>query len=224
MNDVSSLRGRVTEDAAGRLTAPDTPAAPESPRLRFRRFLADRIGGVAEAAWYFEQATPRFVADPEARLVVEELIDHLARLMLFEVEREDEAGLSVWSSASGPQLVVAAMDTTEAIVSLGRLSRSRDELRAGGRLRPELPASTLGVICGEGRYRMLEHAVGLRRVSDPIRLVSLEALLTLARTVEAGALPHAVAVMLLQPPAAFADPLITGLAGPHLRHGSPETA
>lgn len=213
MTGRSSLRGQVGQGAADTLAAPDIPAPADSPRLRFRRFLGERVGGVAEAAWYFEQATPRFSEDPEARLVVEELLDHLARLMLFEAGREDEAGLSVWSSPSGPQLVVTAMDTTEALVCLGRLSRHYDELRASGRLRSGHPASTLGVICGEVRYRLLEQTVELRRMSEPVRLVSLEALLMLARALEAGALSHGVAVALLQPLAAFADPLIMLLSG-----------
>ena len=211
MTGHGSLQGPV---GPGWLDAPGVPAAAEdSPRLRFRRYLTDHVGDVAETAWYFEQAVPLFGVDAEARLVVEELLDHLARLMSFDVRHEDAAALSVWSSPSGPQLVVSAMDPTEGVASLRRLAGGLDELRMDGRLRSDRPSTTLAVICGEVRHRPLEQAVEFRRVSEPVRLVGLEALLALARALEAGVVSPAVAVALLQPPSAFADPLIMLLSG-----------
>jgi hypothetical protein len=197
--------------ALGQDAAIEDPADEDSPRLRFRRFLADRMGGVAEAAWYVEQSAPTFSTDPEARLVVEELLDHLARLMQFDAAHDDETGLSVWSSPSAPPLVVSAMDTGDAIGRLGPILRGSDQLRADGRL-PAAPAhGTLVVLCGEVRPRLVEQALTLRRVSQPVRLVSLEALLSLARAQDSGSLAHEVVAALLQP-ALLADPLIARLA------------
>jgi len=206
----------VTEAAGPLGLAPyDAPAEPgrddELPRLRFRRFLADRMGGVAEAIWYFEQAAPAFSANPEARLVVEELLDHIARLIEFEAVHDADAELSIWSSPTSPPLVVAAMDTADVIGRLGPILRRAERLRVDGRLSSNPMARTLVVLCGELRPLVVEQALTVRRVTQPVRLVSLEALVALARAHAAGTLTHPVVAALLQP-AVFADPLIAHLA------------
>lgn len=204
------LRDAEWQAASGPLGPPGP--APDDPRVRFRRLLLERVTVVSETAWYFEQVGPRFSEDPEARLVVEELLDHIARLMLFEARHDEEAGVSVWASPMGAQLVVSAIDAGDAIARISRLSRGCDDLCAGGRLRSRDPTTMLGVICGEARSRLLQHAIELRRLPGSLRLVSLDSLLTLARAMESGHLTHAIAAAVLQPARPLADPLISALA------------
>jgi hypothetical protein len=103
------------------------------------------------------------------------------------------------------------MDTADVIGRIGPILRGAEQLRADGRLASKPPAGTLVVLCGDARPQLVEQALTLRRVAQPVRLVSLDALVAVARAQEAGTLGHDVVAALLQP-AVFADSLIARLA------------
>ncbi len=85
------------------LVAPD----PEpSPRDRFRRVLHDRAGCTDDVVWYLDQARPTFATDPQVRLAVEELVDHLGRFLQFLPERDEHLGCSIWSSPTAARLAI----------------------------------------------------------------------------------------------------------------------
>jgi hypothetical protein len=182
------------------------PAA-DSPRRRFRQFLADRMGGVAEASWYLEQVMPRFGGDPEARLAAEELLDHLARLMRFGAERPEDAGVSLWSLPGGTRLAVALVDGFDAVTDIGRAARASEDLRGPGTETRDPPAGLLIVIAGEVRRRPIEQVIEVRRLSQSVRVVGLPSVVALARAVESAGVAPEVAAALLQP-GVFADPLV----------------
>ena len=90
-------------------------AGTESPRAFFRRFLAERVLRGSDLNWYFDQALPHFGESDEVRLAVEEIVDRLARLVGFDVAREDEASHAVWTSPGGHQMLVWVLDRATAV-------------------------------------------------------------------------------------------------------------
>jgi hypothetical protein len=105
------------------------------------------------------------------------------------------------------------MDTADVMGRLGPILRGAEQLRADGRLASNPNAGTLVVLCGEVRQHLVEQALTVRRVTQPVRLVSLDALVAVARAHANGTLGHHVVAALLQP-TVFADRLIATLA-PH---------
>jgi hypothetical protein len=192
---------------------PRVPHRTASARLRFRRFLSDRVGGVAEAAWYFDRVLPRLGDDPDARVAAEELLDHLARLMRLDAARPDEGRLSVWSTPLGSRMAVALVDTFEAVSGIGRAARDAEELRAARESAGDGPVGLLCVMAGDLRRRPIEQLLEVRRSLQPVRIVGLASILSLARAVEAGAIEHETAAAALEP-TVFADPLVSLLARP----------
>jgi hypothetical protein len=202
-------RGR-REGSAGS-AGPMAPAG--SPRQRFRQFLADRMGGVSEAAWYLEQVMPRFGGDPEACLAAEELLDHLARLMQFGAMRQDESVVGVWSLPGGTRVAVALMDTFDAVAGIGRAARACEEARSTDTQVGDALDGLLCVIAGDVRRRPLEQLLEVRRLTQSVRIVGLASIVALARAVESGETTPEVAAALLQP-GVFADPLVALLTTP----------
>jgi hypothetical protein len=197
----------------GGSAAADAARATDPPRVRFRLFLASRAGGVTEAAWYLEQVMPRVAADPEARLAAEELLDHLARLMLFEAAFDEDHRVSVWTSPGGTRLAVALVDATEAVAAIGRAARYVEELRMARPYGGHAPAGLLCIVAGEMRRRPIEQLLEVRRLSQPIRIAGLASIVRLAGAVESGRLAPEAAAAVLEP-GVFADALVALLAEP----------
>jgi len=188
------------------LVAPD----PEpSPRDRFRRVLHDRAGCTDDVVWYLDQARPTFATDPQVRLAVEELVDHLGRFLQFLPERDEHLGCSIWSSPTAARLAIVVEEPSVARTRLPQFARLRDGILTSGTIHLEAQASVLCVICGEDTRGSLEEALTVRRASDQLRLVTLGGLVTLARLVESGQVTHLAAVQILRPARALADPLIS---------------
>jgi hypothetical protein len=188
----------------------ERPAEEEAadPRVRFRRHLTAVATRVADLAWYLEQSAPRF-KEAEVRLAVEELIDHLGRLMGFDVRRYPEENCAVWALDARSRLLVRPVDADEANVRLGALVLARDALAAAGALDDPRAIACVAVVCGDLRsVRAPDAAVLLGRMMGQVRLVTLDALVVLGRACEGRALSPADAVELLQPVDPFADRLI----------------
>jgi hypothetical protein len=186
------------------------PAEEEAadPRVRFRRHLASVATRVADLAWYLEQSAPRF-REGEVRLAVEELIDHLGRLIGFEVRRYPEENCAVWVLDARPRLLVRPVDGDEAGVRPGGLVLARDALGAAGALDDPRAIACVAVVCGDlRRVPAPDAAVLLGRLMGQVRLVTLDAFIALGRACEARAMSPADAVELLQPVDPFADRLI----------------
>ena len=178
-----------------------------SSRERFRRFLERRVGGVEQAAWYFDQLRPRLAVDAEARLAAEEVIDHVARLMGFDTTRHEDEGVSTWRASSGIRLLVAVVEAADAVAGLSRATRASDALAA------DSVGHVVGLLCvvtGDEGRGALERALDLRRVPRAVRILGAEALLALARAVARGSLTHALAATVLAP-GASADAIVTEL-------------
>jgi hypothetical protein len=203
-------------------SAPRMSPGNASPRHRFRQFLADRMGGVSEASWYFDQVMPKFADDPEARLAAEELLDHVGRLLQFGAERADDADVSVWTMRRGTRIAVALVDAFDAVAAMGRAVRAVEEQRKDEAHEGGGPTALLCVMSGEFRRRPIEQLLEVRRMSQSVRVVGLPSMLALARAVEAGALSAAAAAALLEP-GVFADPIVAHLTGEHAAPGPIDT-
>jgi hypothetical protein len=192
----------------------DLIADADSPRQHLRDHLATQVTAVSDLDWYFDRSLPRFADSGEVRLAVEELVDHLGRIMGFAVERPDEEDTcAVWSSlANRVHLLVWVQDMPAAIARMGHCTRKRDELL------PDLDAPTLdrvgclSVVCGPVDRRLLQDAILVRRASDQVRLITVEALLSLAGMFERRELSHDALLAVLRPQGALADPLVQMLA------------
>jgi hypothetical protein len=205
-------RPRDRREGPAGTAAPLPPRGTESPRHRFRQFLADRMGGVSEAAWYLDQVMPKYADDPEARLAAEELLDHVGRLLQFGVARNDDADVSIWTTRRGTRMAVALVDAFEAVAGIGRAARSVEELRTAAAHEGHEPCGLLCVLAGEIQRRPIEQLLDVRRLSQAVRVIGLPSIVALARAVESGALtPEAVAALL--EPGVFADAIVAHLTG-----------
>jgi hypothetical protein len=180
-------------------------------RIRFRRYLTAHVTNVADLSWYLEQSLPG-VAEPQVRLAVEELLDHLGRLMGFEVRRLADEDCAVWALDARPRLLVRMLDGAEAPARLNGLVLARDTLAAVGALPSPHDVTCLAVVDDARLARAPDEAVLLRRGLGQVRLVTVAALVALGRACEGRGVSPADAVQLLQPAGAFADRLIALVA------------
>ena len=180
-------------------------------RIRFRRHLAAHVTNVADLSWYLEQSLPG-VAEPQVRLAVEELLDHLGRLMGFEVRRLADEDCAVWALDARPRLLVRLLDGAAASARLSALVLARDTLAAVGALPSANEVTCLAVVDDAGPERAPDEAMLLRRGLAQVRLVTVAALVALGRACEGRGVSPADAVQLLQPAGAFADGLIALVA------------
>jgi hypothetical protein len=177
-------------------------------RLRLRRVLTDRVGGVDDLVWYLDRALPDFDRNPEARVAVEELVDHLGRLLGFDSDHDELLACSVWSSPAGARVAVIIEQAHDARSRIGPLARALDALLASLPVASSRDVSALCVLCGQGDPADAEAAVTVRRATDRCRLTTLAALLALAKLVESRNLAHEDAVLVLRPSRPLADPVV----------------
>ncbi len=180
----------------------------ESPRRYFRRFLGEQAPRASDLGWYFDQALPRVGENDEVRLAVEELVDQVGRFLEFEVTRDDESRHAVWSSKTGHQLLVWAVETATALAEMGQATRARDERLTSEHVTRWTDVSCLLVVCGRQNQRLLGDAIVLRRVGDHVRLCTVDGIRALADLHERGLVVHDDVLTVLRPASPFADPLV----------------
>jgi hypothetical protein len=190
------------------MSAVGVGSAADSPREYFRAFLQQHAPRLSDLAWYFDQSLPRFGGDAEVRLAVEELVDHVGRLLGFTTSRREEDDHSTWSSPAGSHLLVWAVDQATAISRVGQCGRAKDAALAILSVPTADRVTALLVVCGPAPARLLDDAVVLRRTANQVRAVSVASLRTLASLVENQRISHDDALLLLKPASALADPLI----------------
>jgi hypothetical protein len=180
-----------------------------SPREWFRGYLRLHTSGTADLTWYFIQSVPRFGSDPEVQLAVEELVDHLGRILGFETARDDDAASAVWTSPAGCHLLVWVVDARNAATRLGKIGHARDAVLASVQVPTDDRVSCLCIICGAANQRLLTDVLDLRRQSAHVRLIGIDALIRLTEAVEHRRLSHDEIVSLLRPASPFADAVVS---------------
>jgi hypothetical protein len=178
------------------------------PRIRFRRHLRSGVVDLIQMREHLARAVPQLTTDPEARVAVEELVSHAGSLLGFSTARDPTEEVDVWTSATGVTLMVGvahAVHMPSALVALTQ-ARERGLVSSGDAARR---VSVLCVVCGsQVDWRRLEDAVALRRTLHDLRLVSVDALLTLVGLRGDRVLAHTDAVALLRPADSRADAMI----------------
>ena len=177
-------------------------------RDRFRTFLSTHVTTAHALRYYIDEALPAFSDDSQVRLAVEELVDHAGRLLGFSVARDDEWTWSVWRSPGKARLIVRVDTAAGAAAGLGQFARQRDIVALAEGDSPLERPTGLIVVCGELQPRLLEDAVVVRRAADHMRLVTIDALVTLVTRTRAGGASHVDAATILRPASAFVDPLV----------------
>jgi hypothetical protein len=179
----------------------------ETPRSYFRRHLAENSASPSDLSWYFEQALPHVGESAEVLLAAEELVDRLAQLVGFRVERDD-SGSAAWTSPTGHQLLVWIVDRAGAVAAIAAASRARDARLVSEHVTPWTDVTCLILVCGPVNQRGPGDALVLRRAGDHQRFSTVDALRTLAGLYERGVVSHEQLLAVLKPPSAFADPLV----------------
>ena len=197
-----------------RVPAGEATAAPDAraPRVRFRRHLRSGAVDLIQVREHLSRAIPQLPTDPEARVAVEELLSHVGSLLGFSTARESGEDADLWTSATGVSLLVGVAHAAEMPGPLVALSHARERMlvSTGTAARQ---VSVLCVVCGaQVDWRRIEDAVAVRRTLHDVRLVSVEALLTLVGLRGDRVLAHTDAVALLRPAGARADAMIDVVA------------
>ena len=199
------------------MTTPADSVALESPRQYFRRHLQCHTSSAADLAWYLDQSVPRFAGSSEVRLAVEEVVDRLGDFLGFSSSRTDDDEYSVWASATGQHFIVWTVDATRAVARVGAGAHTRDRLLASIAVDSDERLTCLYVLCGAVNERLLNEAVGLRRASGHVRLLTIDALSALAGLAESLTLTHDQVVSVLRPASALADTTVALLQLPPRR-------
>ena len=191
--------------------------APESPRQYFRRHLHSHTSSASDLAWYLDQSVPRFAGSAEVRLAVEELVDRLGDFLGFSTSRLDADEYSVWASATGQHFIVWTIEATRVVACIGAGSHTRERLLASIPVRGDDQLTCVFVVCGVVNERLLNEAVGLRRASRHVRVITVDALAALAGLAESAVLSHDQIVSLLRPASALADATVALVPPPARR-------
>jgi len=199
------------------VTTPADSVAPESPRQYFRRHLQCHTSSAADLAWYLDQSVPRFAGSAEVKLAVEEVVDRLGDFLGFSTSRTDDDEYSVWASPTGQHLIVWTMDATRVVARVGAGAHTRDRLLASIAVDSDERLTCLYVLCGAVNERLLNEAVGLRRASGHVRLLTIDALSALTGLAESLTLTHDQVVSVLRPASALADTTVALLQLPPKR-------
>ena len=199
------------------MTTPADSVAPESPRQYFRRHLQCHTSSAADLAWYLDQSVPRFAGSAEVKLAVEEVVDRLGDFLGFSTSRTDDDEYSVWASPTGQHLIVWTMDATRVVARVGAGAHTRDRLLASIAVDSDERLTCLYVLCGAVNERLLNEAVGLRRASGHVRLLTIDALSALTGLAESLSLTHDQVVAVLRPASALADTTVALLQLPPKR-------
>jgi hypothetical protein len=139
------------------------------------------------------------------------MLERVCRSLGFVSRRQDDLACTIWSSPAGFHLVVTFGGPT-AIRRIGEGARLRDAMlaRIDARTRDDL--TCLVVVPDTSNWQALERAVAVRHAAEYVRGVTLGALAALVELVEAGALTHRQAIMVLRPPGPFADAVVALIA------------
>jgi len=189
----------------------------ETPRQFFRRHLLRHTATAADLAWYLEQSVPRFSGSPEVRLAVEELVDRLGDFLGFTTGRQESDAFSRWTSPSGHVIAVWTVDDTRAAGAIADGARVRGRLLASLSVPSSELLTCLYVVCGDVNERRINDGVSLRRATDYARVITVDALASLAERAGSAALGHDEAVAILKPASVVADAVVSLLSAPRRR-------
>lgn len=198
-------------DLVGKLD--DTPGD-ETPRERFRRFLRDNVKEVGQIRDFVEECLR--VSGDQYNRALQDLVNHLGRLLSFEVEFgrykgvKSEIGFDgLWKSPSGSYIIVEVKTTETYAVKTAALVGYVNELISGKKIPSWDNALGLYVVGRpDPEVNQLENAIMVEKRMNQLRIISVESLLSLTEMMHQYDVDHGDILAILLPSGANVDPVV----------------
>jgi len=195
----------------------DTPGD-DTPRERFRQFLAKNVTEVASLRDYVEECI-RTSGDQYNR-ALQDLVNHIGHFLGFRVAFgryhgvQGEIGFDGhWESPSGFHLVVEVKTTEVFATKTATLTRYVDSLISMKRIPSWDNALGLYVVGRpDPEIRQLENAIVAEKRTNQLRIASAESLLSLAEMMNAYDVEHEDILEVLRPSGPALDPVVSLMA------------
>src|SRR5690606_25726950 len=190
----------------------------DTPRERFRRFLADNVRTVSQTRDYIEECL-RSPQDQYNR-ALQDLVNHLGGFLGFQTRYGRYQGApgqigfdGHWISPQGFHIVVEVKTSEVYPIKTATLANYIDQLVSAKEIPSRDDALGLYVI---GRpdpdIQQLRNAIIAEKRADELRIVSVESLLSLAELIDAYDVTHEDILAVLRPSDPKIDPLVDLLA------------
>jgi hypothetical protein len=196
----------------------DTPGD-DTPRARFRRYLAENVKEVGELRDYVGECLSK--PDEAHYRALQDLVNHIGSFLGFDVQFGRYQGVSNqigfdghWISPKPFHLVVEVKTNDHFPVKTNTLLNYVNELISEKRI-PNW-ASALGLyVVGKPHpeLKQLDHAIIGEKQTDHLRIVTVESLLNLAEMASQYDVSHDAILSLLLPSGPRIDPIINLITG-----------
>jgi hypothetical protein len=196
----------------------DTPGT-ESPRERFRKFLRDNVTEVGQLRDYVQECLNK--AGPQYCRALQDLTNFIATFLDFEVTYGRYQGLQgqighdgLWKS-SQDLFVVAEVKTTDAyVIRTSTLIGYINDLISERQI-PDIEKALGLYIVGrpDAELHQLEHAIIAEKRTQQLRIISIDALLSLAELKTQYDLDHTDILNILRPSGPKVDAVVDLIAG-----------
>jgi len=196
----------------------DDSPGDDVPRERFRRFLAEQVKEVGQVRDHIEECL-RTSGEQYCR-ALQDLVNHLGHFLEFEVEFGRYKGVQgqvgfdgLWSSTTTDFHIVVEVKTTEVYaIKTATLLSYIDQLISEQRIPSRDNVVGLYVLGRpDPELRQLENAI-LAENRKELRIISVEALLSLAEVMNSFDVSHEDVLAVLQPSKPKIDPLVNLMA------------
>jgi hypothetical protein len=190
-------------DLAGKLD--DTEGA-DAPRERFRNFLQKNILEVGQVRDYINECL-RNTGDQYNR-ALQDLVNYIGHFLGFDVTYGRYKGVlnrlgfdGLWHSPSGFYIVVEVKTTDTYTISISILMSYIDKLISEERRIPnrEVVMGLFVVGRPDAEMRQLDNAIVAEKRTNELRIMTVDALLSLAELMQQYGLKHADILRVLQP-------------------------
>jgi hypothetical protein len=195
----------------------DDTLGENTPRERFRRYLANSVRTIGAVRDYLETCL-RTSGIPYNR-ALQDLVNHTGRLIGFEVEFGRYQGVrgeighdGLWRA--GDLAMVVEVRTTDAYAfKTATLTGYIDQLISAQRIADWAHALGLYIVGRQDAGLMqLQHTIVAEHRTQQLRIATVESILSLAELVQDGHLSQAEAVLLLRPTGVLVDETVQLLA------------
>jgi len=195
----------------------DSPGE-HAPRERFRRHLSRSIQLVGQIRDYIDECLR--TSGPQYNRALQDLVNHLGHFLGFEVTFGRYQGAvghvgfdGHWRSPTGFHVVVEVKTTEVYAIKTKTLVGYVDELISEGSIPSWDSALGLYVIGKvDPEIRQLDTTIVGEKRTDQLRIISVDALLSLAEIMEQYGVAHPDTLSLLQPSGPMIDPVIDLMA------------
>jgi len=193
----------------------DDTSGEDTARQRFRRFLTENVREVGQARDFVEECL-RSKGDMYNR-ALQDLVNHIGDLLGFEIKHGRYRGVlgeighdGLWKSPTGFQIVLEVKTTEAYAIKTATLLNYVNELISAGAISDRKQVLGLYVIGQpDPEVRQLENSVVAERMSDALRIISVQSLLSLAEMMKEYDVSHEDALTVLRPSGPTIDPIVS---------------